>query len=156
MSSYGFVYILHNPQMLCIKIGCTERAPHARAEELSRSTGVPVPFKIVCYVEVDDFQAVERRMHEWCAKYRISASREFFTEDCARWAVSLMLHLRGKLAFTLVDADYMAEHHCVWELGELSDPWEPTPAKQPAPKTVGFDADSDVVEVVAAEVVEPV
>jgi hypothetical protein len=154
-SNYGFVYILHNPQMLCVKIGCTERSPHARADELSRNTGVPLPFKVLCYVESGDFQAVERRMHEWCAKYRISASREFFEEAGVKWAVSLMFHLRGALAFTMVDPDYMASHHGIWNVSELDDPWAEKAAQQQEQKAVAFDSTVDVVDVATAEVEEP-
>lgn len=76
----GFVYILTNPHFArgVYKIGCTERAPHARAQELSKDTAVPAPFEVVCYIEVDNFQAVEREIHLWLEHQRISTNREWF------------------------------------------------------------------------------
>lgn len=95
----GFVYILDNEYMPdVIKIGCTERSPHERAAELSKGTAVPAPFRVLCYVEVDNFQQVERDMHEWCKNHRISPQREFF-HLCTRWAVSLLWYLPQKLSF---------------------------------------------------------
>ena len=86
MSQIGFVYILTNDYMPDVyKVGCTERSPHERAAELSRSTGVPYPFEVLCYMEIADFQREEKRIHDWLASYRISAQREFFHigVDCA-------------------------------------------------------------------------
>lgn len=140
--NYGFVYILHNPMMRCLKIGCTERSPHARADELSKPTGVPIPFKVACYVEVRDFQAFERRMHDWCKAFRISDSREFFDEEVLHDAVALMYHYPDKLAFTVADAGYV-EGELFGPVSEVFNPWAPvpTPAAQapegPALRVVG-------------------
>jgi hypothetical protein len=79
MSNYGFVYLLGNPAMPCYyKIGCTERSPHRRAEELSNATCVPQPFQVLLYIEVDDFQKVESRLHIELADFRVNSGREFF------------------------------------------------------------------------------
>jgi hypothetical protein len=99
MSNFGFVYILTNAHMPDVyKVGCTERSPHSRAEELSKPTGVPSPFKVLCYIEVDDFQTYERRMHEWLEEYRISSNREFF-EGGLGLAVRLLYWLPTRLSF---------------------------------------------------------
>jgi hypothetical protein len=75
----GFVYLLGNKAMPCYyKIGCTERAPHARAKELSNASGIPHPFRVLLYIEVEDFQRVERRFHMEMGDYRASDAREFF------------------------------------------------------------------------------
>ena len=98
--TYGFVYILGNEFMPDVfKIGCTERSPHARADELSKPTGVPSPFRVLCYAEFSDFQGVERRMHEWCKDYRINNGREFF-QGCLRLAVTLLWFHPERWAFT--------------------------------------------------------
>jgi hypothetical protein len=79
MSNYGFVYLLGNRAMPChYKIGCTERAPHARAKELSRASGVPHPFHVLLYIEVPDFQRVESRFHQEMSDFRANHEREFF------------------------------------------------------------------------------
>lgn len=77
--AYGFVYVLANEAMPNIyKIGCTERSPSKRAEELSNSTSVPTPFFVVCYGEFREFQGVEYQMHQYFADKRVNAGREFF------------------------------------------------------------------------------
>lgn len=77
--SVGFVYLLGNKAMPCYyKIGCTERAPHARARELSAASGVPHPFRVLLYIEVDDYQRAEQRFHREISDYRASSQREFF------------------------------------------------------------------------------
>jgi hypothetical protein len=79
MMKFGFVYLLGNKAMPCIyKIGCTERAPHQRAAELSAATGVPHEFSVLLYMEVAYFQEVERRIHRELADFRVSNEREFF------------------------------------------------------------------------------
>lgn len=103
MSSYGFVYMLVNDYMTCFKIGCTERSPHLRAEELSGSTGVPLPFRVACYIETPSFQTVERHIHEWLDSYRVSRSREFFKDAGKAGAFRLLRWYPHRLAFVLVD-----------------------------------------------------
>jgi hypothetical protein len=77
--SYGFIYLLGNRAMPCYyKIGCTERAPHERADELSRSTSVPEPFKVLLYMELEDFQRREQCLHGHLGDFRPNAQREFF------------------------------------------------------------------------------
>lgn len=99
VSNYGFVYVLGNECMPdIIKIGCTERSPTARAEELSKPSGVPTPFRVLCFAEFEDFQAVEQHMHEWCKHSRVANNREFF-RDCLRRAVSLLWYHPHRLSF---------------------------------------------------------
>lgn len=77
--TYGFVYVLTNDWMPdLIKVGCTERSPAARADELSRPTGVPSSFTVEFYAEFEDHQRIERDLHRWLAPYRINDGREFF------------------------------------------------------------------------------
>jgi hypothetical protein len=79
MSNYGFVYILCNDAMPNIfKIGYTDRAPLQRADELSNSTSVPMPFQVVFYIECSSPKDVESEIHGEFDKYRLSKNREFF------------------------------------------------------------------------------
>lgn len=99
MSSYGFVYILTNDYMPGIyKLGCTERSPHTRCEELGKSSGVPWPFRVLCYIEVDNFQSVERDLHKWLGDSRVSPDREFF-EGSLIYAIRLLYWLPKRLSF---------------------------------------------------------
>lgn len=140
----GFVYILVNEYMPDVyKVGCTERSPHERAAELSKPTGVPSPFEVLCYAEFEDFQSVERDMHEWLSPHRISANREFFHFGL-EYAVRLLWWHRKRLSFTepgpagdvpLVKRDVLwfdgLDH-----LMQTTDPWEKKP-----PDTSPFDND---------------
>ena len=77
--SHGFIYLLGNRAMPCYyKIGCTQGAPHARAQQLSGASGVPHPFDVNLYIEVEDFQRQEQRMHQELTDFRASDRREFF------------------------------------------------------------------------------
>lgn len=99
MSQIGFVYLLTNEYMPDVyKVGCTERSPHERAAELSKGSGVPYPFKVLCYIEIDDFQRAEREFHGWLKSYRISENREFFSE-AMEYAIRLMWWHPRRLAF---------------------------------------------------------
>jgi|GEM_PF-2119223 len=143
--SYGFVYMLHNRHMTCFKIGCTERSPHARAEELSKPTGVPSPFIVACYLETKDFQDIERRMHGWLAEYRLNEQREFFDDTGACHAVALMYHWIGKLSFAVADHGYLSELLSGRPVSEIYNPWKPAaPAPEaeeaPALRVVGGSA----------------
>lgn len=142
--NYGFVYLLHNEFMSVVKIGCTERSPHARAEELSKPTGVPGPFAVACYAEVRDFQGFERRLHSWLEDYRANDAREFFYDYAVSRAVALMYHCKDTLSFAVVDKDYMADALNGGSVADLPNPWQPdapTPetATPPALRVVGSD-----------------
>jgi hypothetical protein len=82
MSDIGFVYVLHNPAMdHLFKIGYTLRSPHARAQEISAPTGIPVPFEVVMYWEVEDPSTIEAEIHLMLGEFRASKDREFFHCD---------------------------------------------------------------------------
>lgn len=79
MSNWGFVYCLGNdaiPDLL--KIGFTTRSPMQRAEELSRASGVPRDFEVYFYMEIQNPQEVETRIHRILNGYRLNGRREFF------------------------------------------------------------------------------
>lgn len=148
MSQIGFVYVLRNEYMPDVyKIGCTERSPHARAEELSKATGVPDAFKVVCFVEVNDFQAVESSIHRSCKDYRINPAREFFSGGFI-WALRLMYHNPMRLSFTSVDEEFIegalmdARINGLWD---LADPWAPAqePEKPESPSLTVVQGGAD-------------
>ena len=79
MAGFGFVYILFNPWMPgVLKIGCTNRSPNERAQELSKPTGVPEDFSVLAYFEMQDFQHYERKIHTDFDHLRVNHCREFF------------------------------------------------------------------------------
>ncbi len=76
----GYIYILINPSMPgLVKIGKTSRESEKRADELSRSSGIPTPFIVAYEEEVTDCDLVEKIIHEKLEKYRLSTNREFFS-----------------------------------------------------------------------------
>ena len=77
----GFIYILSNPSFVSLfKVGKTTKHPLERANELSEATGVPTPFKVEYFIEVEDFTVTELLIHKILQEkgFRISHSREFF------------------------------------------------------------------------------
>lgn len=79
MSKYGFVYVLSNESMPNLyKIGYTNGSPTGRAIELSRPTGVPTLFDLVCYGEMINPQEFEKQLHLRYDKNRSNKFREFF------------------------------------------------------------------------------
>ena len=75
----GYVYILENDSMPgLIKIGKTARNSRERARELSSSTGVPTPFKVVFELSSDQYEILEKNIHSKLARYRVDNNREFF------------------------------------------------------------------------------
>ena len=76
----GYVYLLSNPALSgIIKIGHTKRADVSiRAEELSSSTSIPLPFVIEGSWLVENPSQWEARIHTRLAFCRVAKDREFF------------------------------------------------------------------------------
>ena len=78
------VYLLTNPAMPdLVKIGRTEDLER-RIKELSRGTGVPLPFECYFACEVERSEYVEKKIHEGFADHRINPKKEFFRVDPQR------------------------------------------------------------------------
>lgn len=93
MNKYGFVYALMNESFPGLyKIGCTERSPQQRADELSGSTGVPSEYYVLAYIECENPQVVETDIHRRLARYRPNGSREFFNAPLEEIAALLFFH----------------------------------------------------------------
>ena len=60
------------------KVGFTTKTPQKRAEELSKSTGVPLSFVVVESWKVNSPKEVEKIVHTALDKYRPNPQREFF------------------------------------------------------------------------------
>lgn len=81
MSDAGFIYALINPSMAgLVKIGKTIKDPQERANELSKATGVPIPFIVAYQLAVKDCTIAEKFIHTYLeAKgHKIADNREFF------------------------------------------------------------------------------
>lgn len=81
MNGGGIVYVLTNDAMPnMIKIGRTSgEGVERRVAELSRATGVPLPFKVAVARSVHDAVIVERALHVAFGPDRVNPAREFFS-----------------------------------------------------------------------------
>lgn len=120
MAKYGFVYCLMNSSMPNLyKIGCTEKSPQARADDLSRSTGVPSEFYVVCYIECENYQKVEREIHLILDEHRSNSRREFFNAPLEKIAASFFYHRDG-----ISWVDRLAYENTHVEAYKLENPYE--------------------------------
>ena len=75
----GWVYILTNEAMPgLVKIGCTMQDPAIRAEELSDSTAVPIPYVVNYKALVLDPKQIEQEVYGKLDSKRLDDKREFF------------------------------------------------------------------------------
>ncbi len=108
----GYVYILVNPVFTrFVKIGKTTKDPHTRAREISQGTGVPAPYQVVWDALVNDYDNVERLIHEELVHYRTRNDREFFSLS-PKQAIALV---------TRVVAPYVCEEESMAELTLASE-----------------------------------
>jgi len=78
-SPLGEVYILENEAMPnIVKIGYTKIGAEERALELSKSSGVPLPFDVADSFIVENPDRVEKIIHLHMENYRLNNKREFF------------------------------------------------------------------------------
>ena len=61
-----------------LKIGKTTRTPEIRAKEISRGTGVPLPFEVAHFREFDNCHEAEKKIHAQLKEFRVNSDREFF------------------------------------------------------------------------------
>lgn len=120
MSKYGFVYVLYNPSFPDVfKVGCTERSPQQRAEELSKGTGVPTEFIVLAYIECARFEWVERDIHVRLADYRVNRGREFFRAPLELIARHMFFHLEN-----ISWVDRMCRENIGVNVWMLDDPYQ--------------------------------
>lgn len=86
----AIVYVLTNPAFQnYVKVGKTTNLEQ-RLRQLD-NTSVPLPFRCVYAVEVDDDAQVERLVHQAFADHRTRTTREFFEIDPQRVIAALKL-----------------------------------------------------------------
>lgn len=61
-----------------LKIGHTIKAIDERASELSSATGIPTPFVVEAFFEVDQPKVLEKEIHSVLSAFRVRKRREFF------------------------------------------------------------------------------
>jgi hypothetical protein len=94
----GYLYVLTNPYMRgLVKIGCTDRTPRQRADELSQATGVPGRFKVERSWPLEDAHAFERGVHAGLAAYRVSGEHFQLSVTTAIERIETMLRTQPEL-----------------------------------------------------------
>ena len=74
-----WVYVLTNPAIPnMVKIGYTKLDPLVRATKISRGTGVPLGFEVEWAYKCYKGERIEREVHMYFSKERVSKQREFF------------------------------------------------------------------------------
>ena len=86
----AIVYVLNNPAFdNYVKVGWTTNL-RQRLKSLD-NTSVPLPFRCVYAIEVDDHVNTERLVHQAFADHRTRTTREFFEIDAQRIIAALKL-----------------------------------------------------------------
>ena len=77
----GWIYVMSNPAMPgLLKIGCSSKEPKRdRVHELSRETGVPLPFRVEYQALVENERGDEGVLHRHFANRRVPG-KEFFKD----------------------------------------------------------------------------
>ena len=97
----GHIYVLQNNAFPDLKkIGKTTRTPEERAAELSRHSGVPLPFRVVFSLLVTDCDEAERVVHNALASRRANDDREFFLVSIDDAIHTIKLHCIGVVVGT--------------------------------------------------------
>ena len=74
-----WVYILSNPTTPnLLKIGYTKLDPDTRAAQISRATGVALPYKVEWAFKCFNGEQLEGEVHNYLKEYRVNNQREFF------------------------------------------------------------------------------
>jgi len=114
----GFIYIFTNEAMPdYIKIGITKDIK-TRLKELD-TTGIPVPFRCHYAIQVENYKARERLLHDAFADHRVRNNREFFRLSPER-AVSALKAIGGK-EFSELDNEMIDEEGNVVEDQQLKN-----------------------------------
>jgi len=77
-----YVYILVNKSVSnMVKIGMTTTTPQQRAREISKATGVAIPWIPIYEFKCYRSDLLEREVHEYLHEWRVANNREMFSID---------------------------------------------------------------------------
>ncbi|TGE77346.1 GIY-YIG nuclease family protein [Weissella confusa] len=112
----GIIYILTNDRMPgLVKIGITTSLEQ-RMRDLD-TTGVPVPFRAYAALEIDNYEKIERLIHDQFQDSRVRGNREFFEMDAERAFSTLQMLKTANPGETFVKVD----DDMIGEGGAVSD-----------------------------------
>ncbi|MEN9552303.1 MAG: hypothetical protein RI935_680 [Candidatus Parcubacteria bacterium] len=144
------IYILTNESMPdLIKIGMTDERLDERVKELSRQTGVPLPFEVYFACEVENMREVERSLHDAFLDHRINPKKEFFRLNPER-VISVLKLLQKKDVTPVIDVfEGVEEKNAVEIAKERRSRFNFDLAKIPVGSTVEYYYDNTIQAVVA-------
>jgi len=92
----GFIYVMSNEGFTneLLKIGKSSRDPEEFRKSELETTGVPMPFKVEYFAFTDDYDEVERLVHEHLSDFRPASNREFFSVSTFE-AISAIKQIAG-------------------------------------------------------------
>jgi T5orf172 domain len=93
-SELRLVYLMKSDTITGCKIGETGDL-EKRRKDLSRPTGVPTPYRVICAKRVLNSQKVENEAHGYFKQYRINKQREFFNISVEQGIEYFTNHIRG-------------------------------------------------------------
>ena len=77
-----YVYVFVNKSVPnCVKIGRTTNTPDQRAKEVSKNTGVVLPWIPVFWYKCYRSDLLEAEVHDYFKQYRVNPRREMFEID---------------------------------------------------------------------------
>jgi hypothetical protein len=78
----SWVYVFSNPSLPGLyKVGYTKNNPEDRAKQLSRATGVALPYVVEWIFPCFNGENLEYEVHKYLDKYRVNNQREFFSVE---------------------------------------------------------------------------
>lgn len=105
----GVIYLMINVAMQgLVKIGKTDSADtlNTRLRDLY-NTSVPLPFECYFAAQVDDADALERKLHSLFGEFRVNTKREFFRIDPEKVVIAITIGPYQEITVSsqTVDAD---------------------------------------------------
>jgi hypothetical protein len=138
------VYLLTNPTMPgLVKIGRTTDLEN-RLRDLSRNTGVPVPFECFYACEVGNSVKVEKALHDAFGDHRINPKREFFRLNPDRAVAILELVALKDAALTVEIAETPVELEALHREQSRREQFRFSLADVPIGATLMFSRDESI------------
>lgn len=146
------VYILTNEALPdLIKIGMTDERLEERVKELSRQTGVPLPFEVYFACEVENMREVERSLHDAFLDHRINPKKEFFRLSPERVVSVLKLLQKRDVTPVTDEFDGVEEKNALIIAKERRSRFNFTLADIQAGETIEYYYDNTITAVVVNE-----
>lgn len=138
------VYLLTNPTMPgLVKIGRTTDL-ESRLRDLSRNSGVPVPFECFYACEVANSTKVEKALHDAFGDHRINPRREFFRLNPDRAVAILELVALKDAAPSVEIAEDSVELEALHREQSRREQFRFSLADVPIGATLTFSRDSNI------------